>query len=285
MDGVGAQRGSSPLARGGRGPPPKRTPSPEAHPRSRGADVDATVIVSPASGSSPLARGGRIPLPRAGLRVGLIPARAGRTRPRGGCHAAHQAHPRSRGADPGRWLCPDAARGSSPLARGGLRRGRLESRVGRLIPARAGRTHRSRRARAGRSAHPRSRGADSTTIIGTTGKAGSSPLARGGHQDPPRADRRDGLIPARAGRTPGCSAGHRAGRAHPRSRGADSMRMFLDRRDEGSSRSRGADLSFAGPLRHEGGSSPLARGGPPGTPTADRGRRLIPARAGRTTDA
>ena len=91
--------GSSPLARGGRVYPdrmwaqfgliPARAGRtlpvliarviPRAHPRSRGADVVPCPPAVVAEGSSPLARGGRVCLYMIAERLGLIPARAGRT--------------------------------------------------------------------------------------------------------------------------------------------------------------------------------------------------------------
>ena len=94
-------RGSSPLARGGpglRAPWPTRagliparagrtTLNPVldlesgAHPRSRGADMMSAIVFVTAPGSSPLARGGLSDSPPVLWAPGLIPARAGRTRP------------------------------------------------------------------------------------------------------------------------------------------------------------------------------------------------------------
>ncbi len=112
--------------------------------------------------------------------------------------------------------------GSSPLARGG--------------PSSARYAHSPPRA------HPRWRGADWDDEPGDYERMGSSPLARGG-----RALGRDGgvhvgLIPAGAGRTPDPHLDGVQPRAHPRWRGADG--------------------ALRGSWTCEGGSSPLARGGP-----------------------
>ena len=134
--------GSSPLARGGPlnalasrvadGLIPARAgrteriavavPPPRAHPRSRGADSLLERLVGIDQGSSPLARGGR-PL-RDGIphRWGLIPARAGRTPADPVRHLGARAHPRSRGADSLNEVPQGLSQGSSPLARGGLKR-------------------------------------------------------------------------------------------------------------------------------------------------------------------
>ena len=155
-----------------------------------------------------------------------------------------------------------AASGSSPLARGGLDALDRAGRAARLIPARAGRTAHCRRRRARGPAHPRSRGADFTPLIGPMTTAGSSPLARGGRRVDPVRAQVVGLIPARAGRTHRRSSAPETTTAHPRSRGADapSRRSARTRR----------------------GSSPLARGGRVRSRLHRCWARLIPARAGRT---
>jgi len=213
--------GSSPLARGGRlgllGPvevlgliparagrttPGRCTrPARPAHPRSRGADAMAAEEYGAKLGSSPLARGGHprpSPRPTPG---GLIPARAGRTGTVVSAVTARPAHPRSRGADVRAAEELEAARGSSPLARGGPGGAHRGEDGGRLIPARAGRTSPSGSAGTVARAHPRSRGADGRGGPRQVRVTGSSPLARGG---PARVAARllaRRLIPARAGRT------------------------------------------------------------------------------------
>ena len=150
--------GSSPLARGLLGAVAARDlysgiiparagftrrawPRPDAsgdHPRSRGVYVTHTGAGIVAGGSSPLARGLRPAPCRSSPRPGIIPARAGFTRSRGGAGAAAEDHPRSRGVYV-RLCCERRADGgSSPLARGlhGLV-GRVDDHE-RIIPARAG---------------------------------------------------------------------------------------------------------------------------------------------------
>ena len=111
--------------------------------------------------------------------------------------------------------------------------------------------------------HPRSRGVYFVPRGRGGSGAGSSPLARGLRQDRGQARAQLGIIPARAGFT-------RRGRRwpswpqdHPRSRG-----VYDESRRRGSV-SRG--------------SSPLARGLRPRHHPGDRGRRIIPARAGFTS--
>jgi len=172
--------GSSPLARGGPGCPcvasgrgrliparagrtrrgGRRPTGRWAHPRSRGADNDALTVDAFSKGSSPLARGGHHRHRIRVRRAGLIPARAGRTSPSSRWERTTGAHPRSRGADFDHDGDTLSASGSSPLARGGLAQARERLSGLRLIPARAGRTCRSPGTGSGRTAHPRSRGAD-----------------------------------------------------------------------------------------------------------------------------
>ena len=153
-------RGSSPLARGGRrlgcagagrrGLIPARagrtvpvrtmTRRVRAHPRSRGADAVSVALALVGEGSSPLARGGPGAVRLRARAIGLIPARAGRTRSHATRAPAAGAHPRSRGADPGPLVARPARTGSSPLARGGHLLEPLALKLRGLIPARAGRT-------------------------------------------------------------------------------------------------------------------------------------------------
>jgi len=335
--------GSSPLARGG----PTRMGGPHmgdgliparagrtlrravptsldrAHPRSRGADEAHIIGAVTFDGSSPLARGGPNDALRSLTQGRLIPARAGRTVLSCRRRWIGTAHPRSRGADPEPDGAADACQGSSPLARGGLPDHRSSPMLPRLIPARAGRTCSVIAASVALGAHPRSRGADDLRVVRDGRPDGSSPLARGGPWPADSAGDALGLIPARAGRTSASSAGAWAMRAHPRSRGADDLIATAGTTSGGSSplarggrllvrssgrlggliparagrtgslawgataelahpRSRGADARLR--VRHSGisGSSPLARGGHHRDHPLPSGRRLIPARAGRT---
>ena len=275
-------KGSSPLARGGQcgsggraGPPglipagAGRTDRPAlackrcgAHPRWRGADTAIPVIVVKGGGSSPLARGGlRLPAHQTD-RVGLIPAGAGRTASPVASWASVWAHPRWRGADRVSSHARSVGWGSSPLARGGRAIRRPRSLREGLIPAGAGRTCAASTTTPPTRAHPRWRGADDEACGGRGAAEGSSPLARGGLGGGAGEGRRDGLIPAGAGRTPDYQLPIYKYGAHPRWRGADSSASI------GSSAAAG--------------SSPLARGGLGRLHGRRLLQRLIPAGAGRT---
>ena len=111
-------------------------------------------------------------------------------------------------------------------------------------------------------AHPRSRGEHTISSTSTSSSSGSSPLARGTLSRAARNIKPPGLIPARAGNTSRGLTPRLCRWAHPRSRGEHVEGM--------------------GRVNHQLGSSPLARGTPPGfTPKLDRSG-LIPARAGNT---
>ncbi len=155
-----AEKGSSPLARGGRefredqGLGVRLIPagagrtlhyaasalSPWAHPRWRGEDLTIHFHATSCPGSSPLARGGPSATIRTLRIAGLIPAGAGRTHARGENSCAPTAHPRWRGEDHSTLRVRVPMFGSSPLARGGHHHPHGGHCRVRLIPAGAGRT-------------------------------------------------------------------------------------------------------------------------------------------------
>ena len=153
-------KGSSPLARGKPAPRwnrswsrrliparagktverPRRRRDPRAHPRSRGENDSSSSTRERNLGSSPLARGKRPAVVREGGDGRLIPARAGKTRPRRGRGPCRGAHPRSRGENISAMRRAITCGGSSPLARGKHARVWRVLHRDRLIPARAGKT-------------------------------------------------------------------------------------------------------------------------------------------------
>ena len=195
-------------------------PSTRDHPRSRGVYVTGSTRAGRDGGSSPLARG----LPdrvQGGIHQDrIIPARAGFTSPNPGPLPSAPDHPRSRGVYRIVLVCSATAIG--------------------IIPARAGFTWRPRPAGCVRRDHPRSRGVYGAIPEQRTPALGSSPLARGLHHGGPSRQGLVGIIPARAGFTRGRPKQTQPITDHPRSRGVYSalFRAF----------------------RHNGGSSPLARG-------------------------
>ena len=172
-----------------------------AHPRSRGDHRNVVLVGGRFQGSSPLARGTPLDNSSHIHYRGLIPARAGNTRPQEEDGAMTRAHPRSRGEHSMPMSAYRVVRGSSPLARGtrAILTGYQNS--SRLIPARAGNTRFPIAQRPLSWAHPRSRGEhlgiDNTEYF----IEGSSPLARGTRHASTSEAARSGLIPARAGNT------------------------------------------------------------------------------------
>ena len=126
-----------------------------AHPRVGGENLVETSLLASCPGSSPRGRGKRLRPRAAQLAAGLIPAWAGKTW-RALCLARSlRAHPRVGGENltltsPRLSFC-----GSSPRGRG-KRRGRsVCPRIGRLIPAWAGKTFMSCSTSVKSEAHPR----------------------------------------------------------------------------------------------------------------------------------
>ena len=318
-----ARTGSSPLARGllgagcasrGRnriiparagftGPPHHRSsPSPD-HPRSRGVYYDQGTREEIRDGSSPLARGLRQHPPTRHTATGIIPARAGFTPSPASPTSSSRDHPRSRGVYYPLPTEADLEKGSSPLARG-LRCGTTtRSRRFRIIPARAGFTHRPNVRLGGRRDHPRSRGVYHPMAAGQALTDGSSPLARGLRPGPAHRGLPGRIIPARAGFTAGAGGLRPPHRDHPRSRGVYFCNRIIPRGEQGSSplaRGLPAHLGVRGPgrgiiparagftgglqcrWRRLRGSSPLARGLRARLPAARGPGRIIPARAGVT---
>ena len=235
-----------------------------AHPRSRGENTAIPRRCVSRRGSSPLTRGKRHVVPPRRIHQGLIPAHAGKTSASPYGTARKWAHPRSYGENGFIQVASPANEGSSPLMRG--KRDTAAAAVGAagLIPAHAGKTHRSAHCACRRGAHPRSRGENSTSRLVAAAGAGSSPLTRGKHPTPPRGVGERGLIPAHAGKTRARRLDGFTGWAHPRSRGENRVGPVL--------------------LRGRRGSSPLTRGKqfPSGLIAARVG--LIPAHAGKTID-
>ena len=118
------------------------------------------------AGSSPLTRGKprRWNGPRGG--IGLIPAHAGKTVCFEGDVRSPVAHPRSRGENGHARCRPCFRRGSSPLTRGKQPRACGPVWLVGLIPAHAGKTHRTTRPSTCGQAHPRSRGENQTVSSG-----------------------------------------------------------------------------------------------------------------------
>ena len=150
-----------------------------AHPRSRGENGSRVRPLPCVPGSSPLTRGKLLTGRENCALCGLIPAHAGKTRGLAGRRTSQGAHPRSRGENSGPSSFCQSAWGSSPLTRGKHDDGVApRARVG-LIPAHAGKTKCGHVAFCTYRAHPRSRGENNKSQIGSHAPLGSSPLTRG----------------------------------------------------------------------------------------------------------
>ena len=170
-------------------------------------------------GSSPLARGTQLGIFWHPYQFGLIPARAGNTAYPDCAEVSRRAHPRSRGEHFNFEDGQTEKAGSSPLARGTLKRTHIATAAVGLIPARAGNTPSIETLMRHTGAHPRSRGEHQELLSMPVRFLGSSPLARGTLTVLLRQLSNHGLIPARAGNTPYQFVTTPPTKAHPRSRG------------------------------------------------------------------
>ena len=155
--------------------------------------------------------------------------------------------------------------GSSPLTRGKPFTTWVSGTASGLIPAHAGKTAPNGIKNFADGAHPRSRGENRLIHWPPRTLVGSSPLTRGKHHRRDHAGRGPGLIPAHAGKTPPPSAGSTGAWAHPRSRGENVVGTLVP--------------------GVQSGSSPLTRGKRKEGQNERRNPGLIPAHAGKTSDA
>ena len=172
-----------------------------AHPRSRGENAHPQATAVGEGGSSPLTRGKPLPSTRQLWSPGLIPAHAGKTRPGASTATSYAAHPRSRGENVFFEALCQIQCGSSPLTRGKPSGDLADLARQRLIPAHAGKTMWAATQRRAFSAHPRSRGENSTPLAASCAVMGSSPLTRGKLADQLNLIPTNRLIPAHAGKT------------------------------------------------------------------------------------
>ena len=110
-------------------------------------------------------------------------------------------HPRSRGVYGERSSVATDRVGSSPLARGLQYVADINDDLARIIPARAGFTRPGAPGSPGSPDHPRSRGVYPSSESSAEESAGSSPLARGLHEQLRVHYESVRIIPARAGFT------------------------------------------------------------------------------------
>ena len=157
------------------------------------------------------------------MTVGLIPAHAGKTRPRRRARSTSTAHPRSRGENGIPSLMVGKCKGSSPLTRGKLEHGHIDGLYPGLIPAHAGKTQQAIKVLLRARAHPRSRGENGANDFLRSIVQGSSPLTRGKPVRPHGCRGFERLIPAHAGKTLSGIFSLFSDWAHPRSRGENRL--------------------------------------------------------------
>ena len=212
-----------------------RSPSGASHPRAGGENYREAGTQLLDAGSSPRGRGKRAPTKPPPRPTRLIPARAGKTAGTGGRSPSGASHPRAGGEnyrEAGTQLL-DA--GSSPRGRGKRAPTKPPPRPTRLIPARAGKTHRGpRRGHCGK-AHPRAGGENLTVHFSAANVCGSSPRGRGKHHPPIPGGHTVRLIPARAGKTAIARPLSSHMRAHPRAGGENARPTALGPSRSGSS--------------------------------------------------
>ena len=133
--------GSSPRGRG-KPPPMSATCSlTKAHPRAGGENILRSVGGPHAQGSSPRGRGKPELTMEDATALGLIPARAGKTRQATKRALPSRAHPRAGGENADLEHAHRRLLGSSPRGRGKLNPRKIQRVRERLIPARAGKTY------------------------------------------------------------------------------------------------------------------------------------------------
>ena len=234
----------------------------KAHPRAGGENRPAARTRLRQCGSSPRGRGKQHPDKRRASGHGLIPARAGKTTCTGRSSPSQPAHPRAGGENFRDTLMPALWSGSSPRGRGKRGRSCTPDGTSRLIPARAGKTTWCHAWRRPATAHPRAGGENRTRGVTTPGFQGSSPRGRGKLIIFAWCCGTSGLIPARAGKTTLRVMAWSPLSAHPRAGGENQ--------------------GFYQTVTADDGSSPRGRGKHRRVEGHVRGRRLIPARAGKT---
>ena len=173
----------------------------EDHPRMRGEHVLRGHREVGRVGSSPHARGAPVRHVGRDLVAGIIPACAGSTAGSRRGRTAPRDHPRMRGEHPSGSTYSPREQGSSPHARGALRRGvGVDGRRG-IIPACAGSTSSAVTRLSMVGDHPRMRGEHCASRGGQCGAKGSSPHARGAPDQSGVRYAKPGIIPACAGST------------------------------------------------------------------------------------
>ena len=206
-----------------------------AHPRACGENRPRPCRMFSCEGSSPRVRGKREVIDAHSARVGLIPARAGKTTRGIGPSVNPGAHPRACGENMPGGERVELGTGSSPRVRGKRTGTTPTPPPGRLIPARAGKTDFTGGGHWGSPAHPRACGENSSVHAAGPPIRGSSPRVRGKRSQVCHLHQFCRLIPARAGKTRGHPVHRLKEAAHPRACGENIWDVLKPIRDAGSS--------------------------------------------------
>ena len=154
---------------------------------------------------------------------GITPARAGKTKILWYMYGFTQDHPRSCGKDTVGCCHCRLCSGSPPLVRERLSTGTTRSGKSGITPARAGKTTNVYQNLYEIRDHPRSCGKDLIKSMSQIASSGSPPLVRERQRRQSYRRHRDGITPARAGKTGHPSQSHSRRRDHPRSCGKDKV--------------------------------------------------------------
>ena len=174
------------------------------------------IKLKPCPGSSPRARGAVNGAYGARCHVGIIPARAGSSRPIRTSGCAIWGHPRVCGEQSRFRSSAPLRSGSSPRVRGAGRHYPQADQPQGIIPACAGSRSASRPRPSTAGDHPRVCGEQPTSNVVSVQSVGSSPRVRGAAVGAVLVERALGIIPACAGSRRGSRACGRPGRDHPR---------------------------------------------------------------------
>ena len=158
----------TPACAGKRTPTSSRSPRKWDHPRVCGEKAGRRRLCRASGGSPPRARGkggGLFPFPRG---LGITPACAGKSHPKGVMKPPQLDHPRVRGEKAKSRTQVSARRGSPPRARGKARASAKKSASARITPACAGKSGTRPSARGKTRDHPRVRGEKTTFGMNVT---------------------------------------------------------------------------------------------------------------------
>ena len=207
----------------------------EDHPRGCGEKTSARAASRRLMGSSPRVRGEGSASPLQTVEGGIIPAGAGRSRPRLRKTRRRRDHPRGCGEKCSSVAAKASRWGSSPRVRGEDRATNISTYSIGIIPAGAGRSSIGVYAAIEDRDHPRGCGEKPSRRPPARRRKGSSPRVRGEVGDGVALHIGNGIIPAGAGRSCSTTTSSRCGRDHPRGCGEKTNARWIPARRMGSS--------------------------------------------------